>query len=221
MTKPRFLLLLASCFIVIVLLAIRRYRLHAAVAAECATAYTAMHDKGDLTAAQSYLQHAAALAPTDEEVVALTHYLNGFAAFKQDHCREAVQEFEAVLEYYPYDVFLQMMVEEAKSSLDFDAGNYQSYLAHRRSLASVRPQDPYTAASVASAYACLYVTEHNEKRAAAAHTWLNNAKQLGKPDDAALALLCQRIEHRLATKQIITAQQFTQQFPNGWPTPEK
>jgi hypothetical protein len=97
--------------------------------------------------------------------------------------------------------------------------DYDKFLAVANQLYNVRPKDPMNVASLASAYACKYATTGNKEFKDQAEIFLALAKEQSSSnphEKDAFEDLENRIQHRLATREILSPEQFKERFPNGW-----
>jgi hypothetical protein len=106
--------------------------------------------------------------------------------------------------------------EDARIGIAFHQKDYDEFLRLAQQVAKELPQSSEAAGQVASAYACKYAVTGDPTFRQAALDKLDEARKLSGPADKSFAEYENRIQHRLATRTVITHAQFVQQFPNGW-----
>jgi ADP-ribosylglycohydrolase len=106
--------------------------------------------------------------------------------------------------------------EDAQIGIAFHRRDYDEFARLAQQVSRENPRSAAAAAEVASAYACKYAVTGDPSMRQAALDSLEQARKLKRPNDAGFPEYENRIQHRLATRMILSRAQFVQQYPNGW-----
>jgi hypothetical protein len=173
--------------------------------------------EGDFQRGVALLDSAASRVPEFPEMAVLPNLLKAQLLVQEDP-KEAIRLLKKSRPYAPPDwrEAYQRTQTMAEQSLAFDQRDFDTFLAKSQELAELYPQDPYCVGSVASAFACKYASTGDPSFRDRSLEEFDRAKQLTTPDDPNFQEYEVRIRHRLHTREIITAQEFHQRYPNGW-----
>jgi hypothetical protein len=112
--------------------------------------------------------------------------------------------------------FFEQAELRANIGIAFNKRDYDRFLELSKQLATQVPDGPLPAGEVASAYACKFATTGKPEFKSESLKWLDQAKKLAGEESKEFKAYENRIKHRLATREIITHQEFEKRFPDGW-----
>ena len=169
------------------------------------------------------LDSAAGRVPEIPELAVIPNLLNAQLLIADDKNDEAL---ELLARSRPHaSPELQESFRQAELSaqmgIAFDARDYDALLAAARSLADAAPNEPAALASVASSLACKYADTGDESFRAQSLEHLELALAMAKERGDDLGNFEERVRHRLATRDIISRDEFAQRFPEGWKPEER
>lgn len=171
--------------------------------------------KGNYAKAWVFMTAAANLVPEVPEIKTLASYEKGIALLAEDKSREAYNELLKCREQLPIDYNVDVLLKQAEAGMCFDDKDYACFLDASK---FILENDTTVASSwlwVASAYACLYAK--NEDKNAYEQSKYHIERSLAIDDTSGhVKEYVNRIEHRLAGRTIITFDEFSKKFPNGW-----
>jgi tetratricopeptide (TPR) repeat protein len=182
---------------------------------EINAAFAAMA-QGQVDKAVAEMDSAAANVPESAEVQELANFLTGLECLNENNYEKAEACFAKCLqlpeEYGAPDLHMHAAISNA-----FDHKDYSRFLKLANEYAKKHPKDATAQAQVASALACLYATQGDEKLRRQAEDKLQEAKKL---DEAAIieARYEERIRHRLDTREIISREEYLKRFPEAQPS---
>ncbi len=166
---------------------------------------------GDIESAYRETEQLIAKIPDSKDLKFVNNYYGGMYFLSVDSSKKALEMLNEIQEP---DDFLVYLKNNARLSVAFDDKEYQTMLYYAE---EIYKTDSSASAllSVASANACLYATTNDEKHRKLAETQLSEALLL---DDSSKSLqhYASKIEHRIATKRILTEEQYVKEFPNDW-----
>jgi hypothetical protein len=105
---------------------------------------------------------------------------------------------------------------QAEIGIAFRKKDYDGFLSLAQEMEKLEPNSLTAVCDVASALACKYAVSGNAAFRDQSLQYLNKAKGLAGPREKDFAEYENRIQHRLATRKVITGKEFKEQFPNGW-----
>jgi tetratricopeptide (TPR) repeat protein len=150
---------------------------------------------------------------------ALGEFTKGFELLGKNQCGDAVPHLARAHDTFPESRLLHHAWLSAKAGACFDAKDYDGFLKEAETVAALAPEDPQSAAQVASALAAKYAASGDESFKTRAESRLARAKELCTDADSrkAFAEYGERIEHRLRTREIITKAEYDRRFraPEG------
>ena len=155
------------------------------------------------------------------EVPELLYYCNFFKAQRlfMDEPDEALGMLQEVRQFVPNEEQQRFdyLILLAEMSLAFDEHDYGLLLEKSRRLEQMAPNDSTTAASVASALACMYAETGEPHFQDESLEKLAQARQMiGDSEDSYFKEYENRIQHRLDSRVIISRSEFLERFPDGW-----
>ncbi len=172
--------------------------------------------EGRFDRAAALLESAAEKVPESQDLRAELNLVKAIQFMQEDRSAEAVPLLRACLEAAPGDANLKKMLLQAEVGAAFEAQDYDTFLKKSLEVAEQNPNEPTAQAGVASAYACKYAAQGDEEFARQARERLEAARKLAPPTDADFDEYSQRIQFRLATREIISRAEFHRRFPSGW-----
>lgn len=173
---------------------------------------------GNIKEGMALLQSSADRLPDIPQLAVLPNLYKAQQLIAEDKNMEAL----ALLDQSQPHVFdewldtFRMVRLRAEIGIAFDAKDYDTFLAKAQQVAEITPDESFAQAVVASAYACKYASTGDPAFREQALQALESAQAIGEAGDEHFAKYENRIQHRLGTREIITNQQFEQQFPDGW-----
>ncbi len=180
-------------------------------------------ERGDVQQAAALMESASQRLPEIRELAVLPNLFKAAKLINEDKNDEALQLIQQNMPLAPPAWQQDFHIVELQAGLraDFDRKNYDGFLSKSQELFQLDPQDSMAAGSVASAYACKYAIGGNPNDRLESLRYLDQARQLNRTGNREMgeekfADYEARIQHRLATRTIVTAKQFHEQFPNGW-----
>jgi len=170
---------------------------------------------GHLDAASQKLSAAAQDVPEATGLATLSELYEGMSLLQQDKAVEAVLALRDVVKKDASNQTALQLLDFAEYSAAFDRQDWDVFLERAAAIAGRKPGSFDGAASLASAYACKYAASGNPEFRLRSLQELDNVKRSGA-DQARIADVVDRVEHRLATRQILSPAQFAKQYPEGW-----
>lgn len=154
-----------------------------------------------------------------EELKFMSAYFTGINLLQQDKSDSALAAFETCRYYPPMNYAENPFVIQARIGSSFDHKDYEEFLKASQAQLALDSTSALGYATVSSALACQFAVRGTDSLKAAAAEFLGKAKAI---DDTSAEMkdYYNLIEYRLASRQIISREQFLQQFPNGWTKPE-
>ncbi len=170
---------------------------------------------GQFDAAAQKLSAAAQDVPEATDLATLSEFYKGMSLLQQDKAVEAVRALRDVVKKDASNQTALELLDLAEYSAAFDRQDWDGFLEKAAAIAGRKPGSFDAAASLASAYACKYAVSGNAEFRERSLLELDNIKRSGA-DQAQIADVVDRVEHRLATRQILNPAQFAKQYPKGW-----
>lgn len=170
---------------------------------------------GDPGKAALYMEKASIQVPQSLDLMFLTAYYKGIHYLTIDESESAMNEFMKCRNNLPSDFNVDDYILQAKIGMTFDNHDYHGFLDACFESLKQDSTDAYRLTAVASAYACLFVSESKEEDLNLSTTYLNKAKSIDNTSQALLDYY-NKVEYRLFSKTIITSQEFDVKFPDGW-----
>jgi hypothetical protein len=170
---------------------------------------------GQIEAAAQKFSVVARDIPEASDLATLSDFYNGLSLLQQDKAAEAVQPLRDVVKKDASNQNALELLDLAEYSAAFDRQDWNGFLEKAAAIARRKPGSFDAAASLASAYACKYATSGTPEFRERSLVELDNVKR-SVADQTRVADILDRVEHRLATRQILTPSQFAKQYPKGW-----
>ena len=111
---------------------------------------------------------------------------------------------------------MSLFLVQAEMGVAFDQYDYDTFLAKARELADRDSRNAMSRGTLASALACKYAATRDEQYKREAAEALTAAKGMPGADTPEFAAYEDRIQFRLATREIIKTDEFMRRFPQGW-----
>ncbi|MXN91793.1 hypothetical protein GR160_11205 [Flavobacterium sp. Sd200] len=170
---------------------------------------------GDYNSAHKQMNSAANKVPEVEDLNLLAAYYGGIDLLSKDKNIEALKEFKKCSGNLPDDYGIEKLILQAEIGATFNARNYTGFLEATRKNYENDSISAVSNTAVASAYACIYADKKDESARLNALKYLDKAKAIDSTS-AEMKEYYNRVEYRIATRNIIDSKEFTKQFPNGW-----
>ena len=180
-------------------------------------AYVDLRSAGRLMDAQhvdeaaQLMTRAAGRAPGVADLASAAAFYRGISLLSHDKSAEAESELVAARATFGNDPVYQQVLLGARIGVAFDRHDYDAFLRHSLDLLKLDPKSARSLAGVASAYACKYAVSGTEEFRVQSLDYLARAQQIGDPEEAADDYFA-RIQHRLSTREIITAEEYRRRF---------
>jgi hypothetical protein len=177
--------------------------------------YAACMRRNEVEAAIREVSQAAAYVPECEDIRHLAEYVQGISLLSQSRSAEALTKLTACRAHVPPEAGVDALILDAQCGVAFDNKDYDGFVAAAQALDQQTPNNSSTKAELASAFACKYVQTGDAAFRERSLKCLDEARKLAG-NDSMFAKYEIRIRHRLASGEIITAEEFQRKFPNGW-----
>lgn len=184
-------------------------------------AYRAMNSSYVFLANEDFEQAAVSMisaadfVPESEDLRLLAAYMEGRYFFWEDKPKKALEKLKLCVNRLPSEYGVDDIMLQAKMGVAFDTNDYDVFLACAKSFDEKYPNDFMSKATVASAYACKYAETGDENFQKQAFSTLEQARKTAA-DDPYFKAYENRIIHRLHTREIISPDEFSKRFPDGW-----
>ena len=187
------------------------------------TAYEALNNHfltEDYDEAVLSLNTAYSIVPENEDIKALWIYYESIRLMSVDSAELAYLMLLPYELYYPAEFEAEELLLTAKIAMTFDKGDYDLFLDATQERLKFYDKSATSYLSVASGFAANYAEPRADIDitgfADSARVYINKALEIGAGEGEDIQEYINRIEHRLHTKEILTFEEFYQQFPNGW-----
>ncbi|HKQ59640.1 MAG TPA: hypothetical protein VJS92_00060 [Candidatus Polarisedimenticolaceae bacterium] len=170
---------------------------------------------GNLERAAAHFHAAEQRVPDEPELRVLDRYFRAILLVNQERSVEAIPLLKEALAIKPDDADSALALLHAEAGLAYEQKDYDQFLERQQALARRLPDDPIAALGVASAHACKYAVSGEEARKALAERQIELASKMKGVEQPAFAEYVGRIRYRLETREIISAREYGQRFPNG------
>jgi tetratricopeptide (TPR) repeat protein len=174
--------------------------------------------KGNVDEATDLLDSAAKRVPDIPELAVTPNVLRAMQLINQEKDEEALALLESAKLRAPPQLATTIREGEIQANIGiaFRRKDYDAFLSLAQEMEKLEPNSLTAVCDVASAYACKYAVSGNAAFRDQSLQYLNMAKGLAGPREKDFAEYENRIQHRLATRKVITGKEFKEQFPNGW-----
>ena len=164
------------------------------------------------------------LADINEKLARVEHAMQkaaeGRSLAESNQDEAALAAFTEAAESYPEVEGLKTARDVAEANLAFERHDYASFTAKARRLHEAHPEDPGLQMMFASGLAAQYAASGDESFMVSAHRELEQALAAAgsQPNpEPELADYAERIRHRLATKEILTKEEYERRQQTGEP----
>lgn len=169
----------------------------------------------DFMNAAALMSSASSRVPESEDLKVLSAYYRGVDYLSNDKSAEALAEFSSCIDKVPEEYGMEVLLNQAQIGACFDRKDYHGMLDACLRQLEYDPTGAVSNATVASAYACLHASEGVDSTKDRAVHYLQRAKQADSLSDE-MVKYYDMIAYRIASRRIITREEFAKQFPNGW-----
>jgi tetratricopeptide (TPR) repeat protein len=169
----------------------------------------------DMGQAAERMRTARNRVPENSDLQALSGFFDGVVYLQQGKSKEAFASFQQCKHKLPDTFGVDILILQASAGVAFDTKDYDGFVVVAKEMTAKKPDDHFSYAMLASAYACKYAVTSDMAFHEQAMAALDRAKAMsgGNPSFREYK---QRILHRLSTREILTPQEFYRKFPNGW-----
>jgi hypothetical protein len=174
---------------------------------------------GNMDLASDLIGRAAGEVPESAELGYLGVYLKGVSLLAKDSAIEALPYITAYRDANPADPQAGLLLLTAQCAAAYDRGEYDEMERYATEAAAAAPGDAMAVAAVASAKACRYAASGDSAVLAEGYEMLARAEMIAANDPEMSVRIREykdRILFRLATREIISREEFERRFPNGW-----
>ena len=169
---------------------------------------------GNFVEASVCFENATKFVPEDKNLKSLNNYFKGIKFLYEDNSKSALECFQSVDDNIPQPA-LDYLIKQSKLGIAFDNKDYDKFLELAFELREINPNDPILIGQISSAYACKYATTSQQQYYQKSIQYLDSARIVSN-NSTEFKEYEDRILHRLATKIIITKDDFIKLYPNGW-----
>jgi hypothetical protein len=170
---------------------------------------------GNFVLAARLMQSASASVPDVAAFTEAALLYRAAALVQQSKYAEAVPLLESYVSSHSEETYAMDLLERAGYAAAFDRRDYDTMLLKAQAIAARHPGTYDGTASLASAHACKYAMTGQSEFRDVALRQLEEAKRFGA-GSAESVEFAERMEHRIATRQIVDPAEFKRLFPNGW-----
>lgn len=173
----------------------------------------AVVESGTLSDAADLFAKLSTNLPEVKELDQVAAYYKGMWLLQEDKGAEALDAFKRCGDL-PANYNLPVLMLQAEIAESFDSKDYPGFVdASKRYLSF--DSTAVALAQVASAYASVYASQRSDSARSMALEYLQKANATHDTTHF-FSEYVNRIEHRLATGEIIDKEEFDAKFPNGW-----
>ena len=172
----------------------------------------------DAITTEKHIAAASAFVPENNDLRVLASFYRGIILVGEDKYDEAIALLEEAGKKLPPTWGASFFLRQAKMLKAFDDKDYDMFLEYSKELLAQHPQVGHFHAGLASAYACKYAETGDAEFRTQALASMKTARALSmsEPEKQMLEGIESRILHSLATREIISSEEFTKRFPDGW-----
>jgi hypothetical protein len=176
--------------------------------------------KADFESAAHWLDSAATSVPEAHAYRTGSKLYEGIVFMQQDRNAEALARFQEISGAMQEQGGIDDLLLQAELAVAFDAKDYAGMVKAAENLAERHSESRMSRLQRASAYACQYASAGDEEaRKKVVEAVESEQSQSDLTDDDKKYL--NRIQHRLATREILSGKEFEQRFPKGWKAEEE
>jgi hypothetical protein len=168
-----------------------------------------------LYVASALYESASRRVPENAELRAYSAFLVGLRLLQDDRPAEALSCLESCRDGLPPENEVDRLILATKCELACARSDYDEFLRIALQMRRAYRDEGLEWARVASAYACKYAETGDRSYHKNALAYLDSARARS-PGDPAVAAYDMRIKHRLYTREILSAEEFFERYPEGW-----
>lgn len=172
-----------------------------------------VYQEGDIAAAEEYITKASDLVPENKDFLAFKYFISGINRYTQKNYEEALKLLNQYKEYNRGDSYIDQLTATIEISNAFEAKDYAQMVELASELYSDYSEDPRVILQYASALSCEYAATDNIDDFNKSRELIEEALKY-ELDDSNVDYL-NRIEYRLNTKKIISADEYHQLEKEG------
>ena len=169
----------------------------------------------DMGQAAERMRTARSRVPESSDLQTLSFFFDGIVYLQQDKSKEAFASFQQCKHKLPDTFGVDILILQASAGVNFETKDYDGFVVVAKEMTVKKPDDHFSYAMLASAYACKYAVTSDTAFREQAMAALDRARTMSGSDPS-FKEYEQRILHRLNTKEILSPQEFHRRFPNGW-----
>jgi len=171
--------------------------------------------KGDFEMAAARLESASVSIPEIGQYQYGAKLYRAFALMQEDRSAEALPILQEIVKQTPGEPKLRRLVLQADMGVAFDTKDYARMVKSAKEIVELNPDETMAKLSLASAYACLFAATGDEaaRKESLSRLPSEDERATLSPEEQKYV---NRIEYRLATRDIILSKEFDRRFPQGW-----
>jgi hypothetical protein len=204
---------LAAVFVLTLFALVRNYRFFEAYVGIRASHQAA--GRGDFSTAAARMEAAALRVPEIPQYGTLAKMFQAVVHLQEDKSGEALALMKEVAPQMPEVEMAQTLYHQAEIGDAFEKKDYGRMVASAKAMADAHPAERMAKLSLASAYACQFAASGDAADEKAAREQMPSAEEEGSLTDEEKDYV-NRIEHRLASREVIDRKDFARRFPSGW-----
>ncbi len=169
----------------------------------------------DMGQAAERMRTARDRVPESSDLQTLSAFFDGIVYLQQNRSKEALASLIKCKHKLPPTFGVDLLILQASADVAFGTKDYDGFIVVAKEMTVKKPDDHFSHAMLASAYACKYAVTHDTTFREQAMAALDRARIMSGGDPS-FKEYEQRILHRLSTQEILTSREFHKKFPNGW-----
>jgi hypothetical protein len=169
----------------------------------------------DMGQAAERMRTARNRVPESADLQTLSAFFDGVVYLQHDRPHEALASLEKCKRRLPSTFGVDLLILQASAGVAFGTKDYDGFVAVAKEMTAKRPDDHFSHAMLASAYACKYAVTSEMAFHEQAMAALGRARTMSG-NNPSFKEYEQRILHRLHTQEILAPEEFHRRFPNGW-----
>lgn len=170
-------------------------------------------EAGNVDAAADRFEAASRHVQGSREIKMAAVIFRGISLLSHDRSTEAEKVLETERPDGANELY-EFTLMTAHVGAAFDRKDYDAFLTHAKTMADKMPKSSRALGTVSSAYACKFAVSGNEEFRTASLDFLERARK-AEEKDTNFADYEARIQHRLATREIIDSAEYHRRFPKG------
>jgi hypothetical protein len=173
-------------------------------------------EAGDFVRASKLMDSASRHMPEEPQLAHAASFSRALLLMERERAAEAVPLLQDFRAHYAEPDAVDALLARAETAAAFERRDYDAFLVKAQALSAGQPGSLDALLALTSAYACKYAITGQPEFKDLAWRSLGEAKRRAGPQGQMLADVGQRVEHRLATREILSPAEFNRRYPRGW-----